>query len=206
MKELFPQDEVFDLTVDDGALRYLPNFLDDKKANALFERLLTSIPWQEEKVTVYGKTYDQPRLTSLHSIHNTPYRYSNLTLHPHPFTSELTQLLSEIKEVENAEFNAVLLNLYRHGKDSNGWHADDEKELGNNPVIASISLGEERYFHLKHKTKKEQRLKLKLSHGSLLIMGGAMQHHWLHQIPKTTRPLKPRINLTFRKIILPTQK
>ncbi len=206
MKELFPQDEGFDLTVDDGALRYLPNFLDDKKANALFERLLTSIPWQEEKVTVYGKTYDQPRLTSLHSIHNTPYRYSNITLHPHPFTSELTQLLSEIKEVESAEFNAVLLNLYRHGKDSNGWHADDEKELGNNPVIASISLGEERYFHLKHKTKKEQRLKLKLSHGSLLIMGGAMQHHWLHQIPKTTRPLKPRINLTFRKINLPTQK
>lgn len=206
MKELFPQDEAFELTVDDGALRYLPNFLDDKKANELFERLLTSIPWQEEKVTVYGKTYDQPRLTSLHSIHNTPYRYSNLTLHPHPFTSELTQLLSEIKGVESAEFNAVLLNLYRHGKDSNGWHADDEKELGNNPVIASISLGEERYFHLKHKTKKEQRLKLKLSHGSLLIMGGAMQHHWLHQIPKTTRPLKPRINLTFRKIILPTQK
>ncbi len=102
-------------------------------------------------------------------------------------TADLLDLLSKIKALHGDEFNAVLLNLYRDGKDSNGWHADNEKELGKNPVIASISLGEERFFHLKHKKHKEQRLKIKLQHGSLLLMGGTMQHHWLHQIQK---PLK----------------
>ena len=121
-------------------------------------------------------------------------------MYPHPMTPELTGLLNAIKEVKNHPYNAVLLNLYRNGKDSNGWHADNETELGTNPIIASISLGEERFFHLKHRKYKEQRLKIKLKHGSLLIMGGAMQHHWLHQIPKTAKPINQRINLTFRAI------
>ena len=122
-------------------------------------------------------------------------------MHPLPMTKSLLDLIQKINDVYEHGFNAVLLNLYRDGKDSNGWHADNEAELGQNPVIASISLGEERYFHLKHRTQKEQRLKIKLKHGSLLVMGGTMQHHWLHQIPKTTKIISPRINLTFRKII-----
>jgi len=91
--------------------------------------------------------------------------------------------------------------MYRDGKDSNGWHADNEKELGPHPRIASVSLGESRYFHFKHRTKKTQRYKILLEHGSLLIMGGAMQEYWVHQIAKTARPKKARINLTFRKLI-----
>ena len=126
--------------------------------------------------------------------------YSNITMYPHPMTKSLLDLIHKISDVNTSDFNAVLLNLYRNKKDSNGWHADNEKELGKNPVIASISLGEERYFHLKHRTLKDQRLKIKLKHGSLLIMGGEMQHYWLHQIPKTTKIISPRINLTFRKI------
>ena len=121
-------------------------------------------------------------------------------MNPNPMTAVLRDLLEKIKQIKNHPFNAVLLNLYRNGKDSNGWHADNEKELGENPVIASISLGQERFFHLKHRTLKEERLKINLKHGSLLIMGGKMQHHWLHQIPKTSKPINKRINLTFRFI------
>ena len=120
---------------------------------------------------------------------------------PSPMTDTLERILSKIKTVEQNEFTSVLLNQYRDGKDSNGWHSDDEKELGINPIIASVSLGEERFFHLKHKKDKTQRLKIKLEHGSLLIMGGAMQENWQHQIAKTKRDIKTRINLTFRKII-----
>ena len=102
--------------------------------------------------------------------------------------------------MEQYEFTSVLLNKYRDGKDSNGWHSDDEKELGINPIIASVSLGAERFFHLRHKKIKKERHKIKLAHGSLLIMGGEMQHYWQHQIAKTQKQIDPRINLTFRKI------
>ena len=201
MKELFPDEfSVYQPQLPDGELLYYPNFLAKETADAYFEELLADIPWQADKITVFGKTYDQPRLTSLHALDATPYTYSNITMHPHPMGLVLSSLLEKIKEVKNYPFNAVLLNLYRNGQDSNGWHADNEKELGTNPVIASISLGQERFFHLKHCKIKEQRLKIKLEHGSLLIMGGAMQHHWLHQIPKTSKPIDSRINLTFRLI------
>ena len=201
MKELFPDEfSVYQPQLPDGELLYFPNFLAKETADVYFEELLADIPWQADKITVFGKTYDQPRLTSLHALDATPYTYSNITMHPHPMGLVLSSLLEKIKEVKNHPFNAVLLNLYRNGQDSNGWHADNEKELGTNPVIASISLGQERFFHLKHRKIKKQRLKIKLEHGSLLIMGGAMQHHWLHQIPKTSKPIDSRINLTFRLI------
>ena len=201
MKELFPsQTHVYNPQLPDGELDYYPNFLNEVEADFYFKKLLEETPWQADKITVFGKTYDQPRLTSLHAINSTPYSYSNITMNPNPMTAVLRDLLEKIKQIKNHPFNAVLLNLYRNGKDSNGWHADNEKELGENPVIASISLGQERFFHLKHRTLKEERLKINLKHGSLLIMGGKMQHHWLHQIPKTSKPINKRINLTFRFI------
>ena len=201
MFELFPQeDEPFCPSLDDGELYYHPSFLKSKEADRLYRNLHNATPWQADKIKVFGKTYDQPRLTALYAIDQTPYTYSNITMHPRLMTASLFDLIKKINTVNDARFNAVLLNLYRDGKDSNGWHADNEKELGKNPVIASISLGEERYFHLKHRTLKDQRLKIKLKHGSLLIMGGEMQHYWLHQVPKTTKIISPRINLTFRKI------
>ena len=201
MLELFSQEEepyIPNLT--NGELHYYPAFLNAKEADNLYHELYNTTPWQEDKITVFGKTYDQPRLTALYAIDPTPYTYSNITMYPHPMTQSLLDLNHKISDVKAHDFNAVLLNLYRDGKDSNGWDADNEKELGKNPVIASISLGEERYFHLKHRTDKDQRIKIKLKHGSLLIMGGKMQHYWLHQIPKTTKIISPRINLTFRKI------
>ena len=200
--ELFlKKNETFSPKIKDGEILYIPNFKKKNAADLLLKKLENTIPWRQDKITVYGKTYDQPRLTSLHSIQQKPYSYSNITMHPRAMTNELLQILTEIEHIKPNSYNSVLLNLYRNGKDSNGWHADNESALGINPSIASLSLGEERFFHLKHKKLKDQRIKLKLAHGSLLIMSGELQHHWLHQIPKTTRTISTRINLTFRKII-----
>ncbi|MDX1315296.1 MAG: alpha-ketoglutarate-dependent dioxygenase AlkB, partial [Eudoraea sp.] len=124
----------------------------------------------------------------------------SITMHPREFTPLLEGLKADIEEIAGISFSSCLLNLYRDGRDSNGWHADDEKELGINPVIASLSLGEARSFHFKHKTNKDLRHRMTLEHGSLLLMQGTTQHHWLHQIPKTKRPIGERINLTFRVI------
>ncbi|MFP2996278.1 alpha-ketoglutarate-dependent dioxygenase AlkB [Spongiivirga sp. MCCC 1A20706] len=185
----------------DGDVVYYPNFFNAQKANSIYHQLLTETPWQQDDITVYGKVYAQPRLTALYGDDGQPYSYSNITMHPHRFTSLLNMIKNKVEAISNHTFNTVLLNLYRDGKDSNGWHADDEKELGNNPVIASVSFGEERFFHLRHKTEKHRKHKLLLANGSLLLMKGTTQHYWQHQIAKTARPIGARINLTFRKLI-----
>ena len=122
-------------------------------------------------------------------------------MHPEPFTSTLLDIKTKVESFSKEKFNTLLINLYRDGNDSNGWHADNEKELGINPVIASVSFGEERPFHFKHRSLKNERHKLNLEHGSLLLMKGEMQHYWLHQIAKTKRLIQPRINLTFRRLV-----
>ncbi|MDG1291431.1 MAG: alpha-ketoglutarate-dependent dioxygenase AlkB [Flavobacteriaceae bacterium] len=185
----------------DAQLRYYQNFLSSEVADHYYEALLKNIPWQQDNVKVFGEVYAQPRLTSLHSNSLDTYTYSGLTLKPHLMIPELLELLYQIQRICNHDFNCVLLNLYRDGADSNGWHADNEKELGKQPQIASFSLGASRFFHFKHRRIKEEKYKMELHHGSLLLMEGAMQEHWLHQIPKTKKLMQPRINLTFRKII-----
>lgn len=185
----------------DATVRYFQGFLPHKEADQLYTTLLREIPWRQDDVKVFGKVYAQPRLTSLHSNSLSTYTYSGLTLHPHPMTPALLDLMEKMRQVCDHPFNCVLLNLYRDGADSNGWHADNEKELGKHPQIASFSLGAQRVFHFKHRRHKDQRHKMELHHGSLLLMEGAMQEHWLHQIPKTKKVSDPRINLTFRHII-----
>ena len=189
------------LLLPNAKLRYFEQFFDPITALHYFDTLLKETPWQQDPITVFGKTYDQPRLTALHAFNTAPYRYSGITMNPHPMTPTLNAIHQRIQEVSDANFTSVLLNLYRDGKDSNGWHADNEKALGKSPKIASISLGEERFFHLKHRKIKTLRLKVKLHSGSLLLMEGDTQEQWLHQIPKTSKPLTARINLAFRKII-----
>ncbi|MEM0541929.1 alpha-ketoglutarate-dependent dioxygenase AlkB [Flavobacterium sp. j3] len=199
MSSLFPTENIqFDLP--DAAIVYYPDFFGKEKADTLFEKLKSEIPWQQDDITVFGKTYPQPRLTALYGNEGKPYSYSNIVMQPHPWNALLQFIKSEIEEIVEENFTTVLLNYYRDGKDSNGWHADNEKELGRNPVIASVSFGAERSFHLQHNTIKEQKLKINLEHGSLLIMKGTTQHFWKHQIPKTAKPIGPRINLTFRII------
>lgn len=193
--------DVFEPKLPDATIRYYPNFLTKDIADSYFLDLLNSTPWQNDPITVFGKTYPQPRMTSLHGHTTDPYGYSGIVMQPNPMTKSLLDIETKIQTLCEEHFTTVLLNLYRTGKDSNGWHADDEPELGQNPIIASVSLGAERYFHLKHNQDKSQRLKFALAHGSLLLMEGSTQHHWKHQIAKTAREVGPRINLTFRKVI-----
>ena len=182
-------------------ISYFPSFLTDNDARILFEHLSTKTPWQQDEITLFGKTHPQPRLTALYANNQNSYSYSGITMNPHAFSVELKQLKQTVERACQTTFTSCLLNYYRDGKDSNGWHSDDEKELGENPIIASVSLGAERFFHLRHKTDKTLKHKLLLEHGSLLLMQGATQHNWQHQIPKTSKKIGGRINLTFRVII-----
>lgn len=188
------------LQLPNAELIYIPDFYNKTTADTYYNNLLNGTKWQQDEITVYGKTYKQPRLTALYGSTQKSYSYSNITMYPQNFTPLLEQMTNDIELIAETSFNVVLLNLYRHGQDSNGWHADNENELGTNPAIASLSFGAERPFHFKHRTLANEKYKLLLKHGSLLIMKGEMQHYWLHQIAKTKQFIQPRINLTFRYI------
>ena len=190
--------EIFSLP--DAELEYFPNFLNKEKADLLLQKLLKEVPWQQQNIKLFGKEIPQPRLTAFYAEQGISYTYSGLQLKPNSFSTELWELKQKTQELSGFDFNTCLANLYRRGNDSMGWHADDEKVLGKNPVIASISLGGIRRFQFKHKTNKDLKESIELQHGSLLIMKGSMQHFWKHQLPKTKKEVAPRINLTFRKI------
>lgn len=199
MNSLFQSDPIV-FNLPDAEIIYFPAFLSKDVADSLFLELLENTPWQQDEITVYGKKHLQPRLTALYGNEGKPYSYSNITMQPHHWTITLQKIKSLIENISNTNFTTVLLNYYRNGSDSNGWHADNEKELGKNPVIASLSLGAERSFHLKHNTDVNQKKNIILEDGSLLLMKGTTQHFWKHQIPKTTKTIGSRINLTFRVI------
>ncbi|MDC3242575.1 alpha-ketoglutarate-dependent dioxygenase AlkB [Flavobacteriaceae bacterium] len=188
------------LNLKDAEVFYYPNYFTINESMSLFQILTTETLWQQDNIKVFGKTYKQPRLTSLYGSNKRPYSYSNITMYPNEFTSTLLKIKSKIEDTTNEIFTTCLLNQYRDGQDSNGWHADNEKELGQNPVIASVSFGASRMFHLKHRYDKSHKCKLLLESGSLLLMKGTTQHFWLHQVPKTKKQIGSRLNLTFRNI------
>lgn len=199
MNPLF-QPEPIVLDLPDAEIIYYPNFMDTMEADAVFFDLKNTIPWQQDEIRVFGKVHQQPRLTALYGNKDKTYSYSNIKMSPNPWIPILEKIKLEIEKVCPTEFTTVLLNYYRDGKDSNGWHADDEKELGINPIIASMSFGATRSFQLKHNSNTGIKKNILLEHGSLLIMKGTTQHYWKHQIPKTAKLIGPRINLTFRII------
>jgi alkylated DNA repair dioxygenase AlkB len=182
-----------------ATIDWFPDFLTAEETQNLFSILEHQTPWQGGSIHLFGKTHAIPRLECYYSIDGKTYGYSGRAMEVLPLPDYLMPILKRVELASKNQYNAVLLNYYRNERDSNGWHADDEKELGVNPVIASLSLGETRIFQCKHKTLP-LRKNLELTSGSLLIMGGEMQHHWKHQIAKSTKPLGPRINLTFRLI------
>ena len=176
------------------------SFLNLSETNNLYERCLNDISWQSSKIKMFGKKINIPRLECWYGDNGCEYTYSGKSLKRFEFPSFLLDLRKRIEKKANTTFNSVLANLYRDGQDSMGFHADDEKELGNNPVIASISLGENRPIIFQNKKTKEK-MAFDQPSGSLLIMQGQTQAHWKHAINKSKKINKPRINLTFRNII-----
>ncbi|HZW21610.1 alpha-ketoglutarate-dependent dioxygenase AlkB [Noviherbaspirillum sp.] len=185
----------------DADLRVMPAFYPGQEASALMQRLLEETPWQQEAITLWGKQHLQPRLSAWYGDPGSAYAYSGVVLQPHAWTPTLLRIKSDVENAAGQRFNSVLLNLYRNEEDSVGWHSDAEPELGQCPVIASLTLGETRTFRLRHKSRKELKpLLLDLADGSLLLMAGTTQHCWQHAVLKERRPRGPRINLTFRTI------
>jgi len=185
------------IPIDDGALALLAQLPLALSNAEVFERLLIETPWREESVVVYGKRHLQPRLTAWYG--DASYTYSGLRLEPLRWTALLLEIRAAVEAACGQRFNSVLLNRYRNERDSMGMHSDDEAELGNDPVIASLSYGATRTFILRHKRDKRT-VRLPLEDGSLLLMSGQLQSNWLHGINKSTRPLGERLNLTFRYI------
>ncbi|WP_083607440.1 alpha-ketoglutarate-dependent dioxygenase AlkB [Thalassospira sp. TSL5-1] len=198
MRDLFADQPPQNMLPCDGDARLYRDVLPIDEADRIFERLHMALNWQQETAHIMGRDIAVPRLTSWYG--EVAYRYSGVYHPAAPFPKILLPLRKLAEEHAGQSFNTVLLNLYRDGRDSVSWHADDEDVLGDNPVIASLSFGGERRFHMRHNQSGE-RVSIDLPHNSLLIMGGAMQHYWQHQIPKTARPVEPRINLTFRKTV-----
>jgi len=206
MMDLFnqePKERVFQkIPLLDGEVWYMENFIPLDKANSYFKKFVETINWRQEEIKMYGKTYPVPRKTAWYGYEGFNYKYSGILCNPEPWTKELLGIKRVIETfLPESDFNSVLLNLYRDGSDKVSWHADDEKGLGINPLIASVSLGAIRRFDLKHKSDPNQKLQLELVPGSLVIMKGALQHNWLHQIPVQKRITDSRINLTFRTIV-----
>ena len=200
MLDLFPEEKIT-LDLPDADFEFYPNFFSKEKADELFKILLKEIQWKQDTITVYGKNHLQPRLTALYGNEGKPYKYSNIIMNPYPWSPSLTYIKELVEVKAQHSFTTVLANLYRNENDSNGWHADNEKELGRNPIIASVSFGEERVFQLKHTTNKSAKLSINLTHGSLILMKEGSQIHYKHQIPKTKSSKNSRINLTFRTLI-----
>lgn len=182
-----------------GEYIFIPNFFNKAESDVYFHSLLKGIEWEQEEMMMYGKSIKLPRLTAWYGDNDKPYSFSGINLSPKTWTDALLEIKKKIEFKEQASFNSVLLNLYRDGNDSISWHTDAEKELGLNPIIGSVNFGATRKFQLRHKETKEK-IELELSHGSLLIMKGELQHYWQHQVPKTKKAIDQRINLTFRVI------
>ncbi len=186
-----------------GGLReldYLPDYLSSDYAHHLLQTLHAELAWKQEAITLYGRSVLQPRLTCWYGDAEAQYRYSGLQLQPLPWHRDLRVLRDRLQTDLGHRFNSVLANAYRSGADSMGWHADNEPELGQHPLIASISLGEERNFLLREGKRGKSR-RLTLQHGSLLVMRGDLQRRCQHAVPKTTRQVGLRINLTFRYVL-----
>ncbi|MCK7594014.1 alpha-ketoglutarate-dependent dioxygenase AlkB family protein [Pseudomarimonas salicorniae] len=181
-------------------LRWAPGFLDRDQADRLLRQLRNEIPWEQHHVRLFGRSHPAPRLSCWVGDAQARYRYSGTLFEPRPWTPALSALRNRLNDLLGAGFNSVLANLYRGGADGMGWHADDEPELGPDPLIASLSLGAPRRFLLRSRDRR-QRAELLLTHGSLLLMEGATQQHTQHSLPKTARPSGERINLTFRRIV-----
>ena len=197
---LFEEDRVSNLLPKDGMVNYYGKVLESKEADQYFDLLMQNILWENDEVIIFGKHINTKRKTAWYGDSDYSYSYSNTTKQALAWTKELSHLKQIVEEVAETKFNSCLLNLYHNGNEGMGWHSDDEKSLGKNNTIASLSFGAERNFSFKHKHTK-QIVSFVLEHGSLLIMKDTTQTNWLHSLPKSKSVTRPRINLTFRTIV-----
>lgn len=186
----------------DGSAVLAPGFLTPDEADRLLVSVMAEVPWEATSLVMFGSEVAEPRLSAWLADDGIAYGYSGRTRNVHPWTGDLAALREQLVAHTGTRFNGVLVNLYRDGRDHMGWHADDETSLGPAPVIASVSLGAERRFDLRHRNSREV-VSCTLPHGSLLVMSGASQRRWTHRLPKTTRVAEPRVNLTFRLVVTP---
>ena len=198
--KLFHEDDIGNLLPSDGTVYYYGKILNSKSASRIFDLLMKNILWKNDEVIIFGKRIITKRKAAWYGDSDYLYTYSNSTKQALPWTEELSWLRQIIEELIGTKFNSCLLNLYHNGNEGMGWHSDDEKSLGKNNTIASLSLGAERKFLFKHKQTK-QIVSLLLEHGSLLVMKEATQSNWLHSLPKSKDLIDSRINLTFRTIL-----
>ena len=197
----FNDDSLERISLEGAELHFTPRCDLGIPADDLFAQLLHETTWREEAITIFGRTQPQPRLVAWYGDEGASYEYSGIEHDPLPWTTTLTTLRDRMAKLTGGRYNSVLLNLYRNERDSMGMHADDEPELGPEPVIASLSLGEERSICFQHRHRRDlKNLNLPLPSGSLLVMRGSTQKHWKHGLRKLRRPCGPRINLTFRWI------
>ncbi len=189
------------LSMPNAEVTFYRNFFDSQESDRIFEILRDEINWRQDKMKLYGKDINLPRKTAWYGDMDKSYTFSGIHLNPEPWTPTLLEVKERIEDVAGVEFNSVLLNLYRHGNDGISWHTDEEPELGENPVIGSVSFGGTRKFMFRHRQDKDIKAEVELTDGSFLLMAGETQHFWQHQIPKTSRHVEPRINLTFRVIL-----
>lgn len=188
------------IEIKDAILHWDKQFLNEDLAEEYFEYFHSKIKWQQTDIKIFGKVHQTPRKEAYFADKGKNYGYSGKRLDIQLWDKKVLEIRSKIEELTNRKFNACLINLYENGMHSNGWHADNEKELGENPVIASLSLGATRKFDLKNNQTKEK-IRFFLNNGSLLIMDSGCQNYWKHQVPKEKKVTEPRINLTFRKIV-----
>jgi len=211
------------INVPDGKLYYAPHYFDTAFSDETMDTLLACtdidymthdwhqesdidqlpfqhIQWQQDSVSMFGKSHELPRLSAWYGDNDRPYTYSGMTLQPKAWNTVLLRLREALVPICKRTFNSVLLNWYRSGEDHISWHTDAEPELGDNPLIASVNFGASRRFLLRRRDDHRIKLELHLHHGSVLVMAGALQHHWQHSVPKQKKVTDNRVNLTFRTI------
>jgi len=197
----FFEDSVNGKDLPPDLLVYIPDVFSSAESGNFLKTFIDQTPWKQEIVQMYGKAIKTPRLTAWYGDQNKSYAFSGNKYNPLPWTRDLLDIKARVEPIAGMEFNSVLLNYYRDGNDSVAWHSDDEYELGFKPTIASVSFGQVRRFDVREKQDHKRKYAVNLENGSVLLMKGNLQRLWQHRIAKSTQPMKPRVNLTFRIIM-----
>ncbi len=198
---LFNNENIYSFEKHHLNIDYVKNYFNEEESTYFFKSLKDKIKWKQDYIKFFGKSHPLPRLTAWYGDRNKTYTYSGIPMTPNFWNTELLEIKKKVDQYAKINFNSVLLNYYRSGNDSVSWHSDDEKELGDQPIIGSVSFGGIRKFRLRNKKNKKLIHNIELENGSLLIMSGLTQKYWEHEIPKTKKKVEERINLTFRSIL-----